>query len=92
MARETVEIGGKRINSGDPVVSYIVSANRDEAHFDDPNRFDVTRSPNNYLSFGQGVHACLGRHLARLELTRLIPKFLARSGDLRLVRPGAQPN
>jgi cytochrome P450 len=38
------------------------------------------------------MHSCLGRHLARLELTRLIPKFLAVSGDLELIHPGQQPN
>ena len=55
------------INEGDKVLMYYTSANRDEDVFDDPQVFDIHRSPNPQLSFGIGEHFCLGAHLARLE-------------------------
>jgi cytochrome P450 len=58
---------GTEIAEGDKVLMYYTSANRDEVVFDDPNRFDIHRSPNPHLSFGIGEHFCLGAHLARLE-------------------------
>jgi cytochrome P450 len=58
---------GVDIARGDKVLMYYTSANRDETVFDDPNRFDIHRSPNPHLSFGIGEHFCLGAHLARLE-------------------------
>jgi cytochrome P450 len=61
------EISGQAIAAGDKVAMYYTSANRDEAVFDDPQSFDITRSPNPHLSFGIGEHFCLGVHLARLE-------------------------
>lgn len=61
------ELGGKSIAAGDKVAMIYTSANRDEAVFDDPQTFDITRSPNHHLSFGIATHFCLGVHLARLE-------------------------
>ncbi len=58
---------GVDIPAGDKVLMYYTSANRDETVFDDPNTFDIHRSPNPHLSFGIGEHFCLGAHLARLE-------------------------
>jgi len=58
---------GTEIRSGDKVLMYYTSANRDESVFTDPHRFDIHRSPNPHLSFGIGEHFCLGAHLARLE-------------------------
>ena len=55
------------IRTGDKVLMYYTSANRDERVFTDPHRFDIHRSPNPHLSFGIGEHFCLGAHLARLE-------------------------
>ena len=55
------ELRGKRIREGDKVVVWYPSANRDEAVFTDPDRFDVGRTPNDHLSFGIGEHFCLGR-------------------------------
>lgn len=61
------EMSGVRIRAGDKVAMYYTSANRDEAVFADPQRFDIHRSPNPHLTFGMGTHFCLGAHLARLE-------------------------
>ena len=60
-------IGGQPIAAGDKLAMMYTSANRDEAVFADPDRFDVTRYPNPHLSFGIAEHFCLGVHLARLE-------------------------
>ena len=61
------ELNGTRIEAGQKVAMFYTSANRDEAVFDDPDRFDIRRAPNPHLSFGGGEHFCLGAQLARLE-------------------------
>jgi cytochrome P450 len=66
-ATEDTEIRGQQIAKGEKVAMIYTSANRDEAIWDDPHRFDITRSPNPHLSFGIAEHFCLGVHLARLE-------------------------
>ena len=83
-----VELHGVTIRENDPVALYYLSANYDETVFADPQRFDVTRSPNPHVSFGGGgPHYCLGAHLARLEITVLLDELLActrsveRAGD-----------
>lgn len=68
VARQDHEIGGETIRAGQQVVLMYPSANRDPAHFEDPERFDVTRHPNHHISFGFGTHFCLGASLARLEV------------------------
>ena len=63
-----VEILGQKIRAGDRVTLWMVSANRDEAAFENPDRLDVGRTPNNQVALGAGgPHFCLGAHLARLE-------------------------
>lgn len=62
-----VQIGGRTIPEGERIVMLYTAANRDEAVFADPDRFDVARTPNHHLSFGIGEHFCLGAALARLE-------------------------
>ena len=62
-----VEIEGRAIPEGGAVLAYMGAANRDERHFADPDRFDIDRKPNDHLSFGSGIHLCLGAPLARLE-------------------------
>jgi cytochrome P450 len=66
-ATEDTELNGQPINAGEKVAMYYTSANRDEEVFADPQTFDIRRSPNKHLSFGQAEHYCLGVHLARLE-------------------------
>ena len=65
---ETVEVDGRRIEAGQRATLWMVSANRDESVFEDPDRFDVTRDPNRHDALGAGgPHFCLGAGLARLE-------------------------
>jgi pimeloyl-[acyl-carrier protein] synthase len=64
---EDVTIAGKTIPKGSIAVALIGAANRDPAHFPDPDRLDLTRSDNRHLAFGWGIHFCLGAPLARLE-------------------------
>ncbi len=87
VANRPFDIGGQTIETGQQVVLMYSSANRDEAHFVDGELFDVTRNPNNHLSFGFGTHFCLGAALARLEIKVFFEELLRRVGSMRLV-PG----
>src|SRR5262245_57119176 len=62
-----VEIQGRKVPSGALVVAAIGAANRDPAHFPDPDRLDVARADNRHVAFGFGIHFCLGAPLARVE-------------------------
>ena len=66
-ATEDVEVGGKLIREGEATRWIIASANRDPEEFDEPDKFDITRWPNRHVSFGSGIHHCLGVNLARME-------------------------
>jgi len=68
-------LGTQRLRTGDKVVLYYVSANRDETVFTQPERFDPRRSPNPHLAFGVGPHFCLGWHVARAEAIALFGAF-----------------
>ena len=83
-AMADTEIDGQPIAAGDKVAMIYTSANRDEAVFDDPQSFDITRDPNPHLSFGIGTHFCLGVHLARLEGRVFFEELLARFGHIEL--------
>jgi cytochrome P450 len=87
-ATRDVEMDGARIEAGDKVVMYYGSANRDERAFDDPDRFDITRQPNEHVAFGGGgPHFCLGAHLARIEIQELLSEVFARMPDLEPAGP-----
>jgi cytochrome P450 len=77
-ATRDTSIAGVDIAAGDKVVMYYGSANRDPAHFPDPERFDITRSPNDHLAFGGGPHSCLGAHVGRIEISALLREILVR--------------
>jgi cytochrome P450 len=81
------DLGGQRIRAGDKVVVSFTSANRDEAVFADPERFDIGRHPNPHLVFGHGPHFCLGAHLARTQLRALFEEVLARTSSLTYAGP-----
>jgi cytochrome P450 len=66
-AREPVSLGGQRIATEDRVLLVQASANRDPLAFAEPDALDITRRPNRQLTFGHGIHTCLGGPLARLE-------------------------
>ncbi|WP_051343183.1 cytochrome P450 [Pseudonocardia spinosispora] len=80
------ELNGLRLHAGDKVLLFYNSANRDEAVFTDPDRFDITRSPNPHLGFGgPGPHFCLGANLARREITVMLREVFTRMPDVRMV-------
>ena len=79
-----VEMRGEQLHEGDQVMLFYPSANRDESVFTDPDRLDVSRSPNNHLAFGFGPHFCMGASLARLELKTMFGELLRRLPDLEL--------
>jgi cytochrome P450 len=78
MTAERVEIGGVVMPEGTSVTLCIGAGNRDPRQFSDPEKFDVTRSPNRHLAFGTGAHQCAGMALARLEGAIAISRFLQR--------------
>ena len=86
-ALEDTEIRGVRVAKGDKVVMSYPSANRDEEVFDEPDRFDIRRSPNNHLAFGIGEHFCLGANFARMQLRAILREVITRLPDIRVVKP-----
>jgi len=83
-AAQKVTIGGKEIASGQTVYMVIAAANRDAEQFAEPDRFDIERSPNRHLEFGNGIHFCIGAALARAETQIAISSLLARQPNLEL--------
>ena len=87
-ATRDVELRGQHIKAGDKVVTWYVSANRDPEMFADPYTFDVTRTPNDHVTFGPGgPHFCLGAHLARLETKILFQELIPRLDTIELTGP-----
>ncbi|HLM21770.1 MAG TPA: cytochrome P450 [Propionibacteriaceae bacterium] len=84
-ATRDVELGGKSIKAGDKAVMWFASGNRDEAVFEDPYRFDVTRTNIDHLTFGKGSpHACLGSSLARMEIRLMFTELIPRIASIEL--------
>jgi cytochrome P450 len=85
-ATQDTELGGKTIRAGDKVVMWYVSGNRDEDAIEDPNRFIIDRArPRQHLSFGFGIHRCVGNRLAELQLKILWQEILARFPAIEVV-------
>ncbi|MGH3879412.1 MAG: cytochrome P450 [Actinophytocola sp.] len=91
-AREDIDIAGVTIRAGDLVLCDHYSASYDDRVFTDPDRFDVTRSPNPHPAFSHGSWYCVGAPLARIELTEVYRALLARLPGLRLEIPLSEIN
>jgi cytochrome P450 len=83
---DDIEVGGTMIPRGDEVALLLGSANRDPVRFKEPDRLDLDRSDNQHISFGAGIHYCLGAPLARVELAASFGALLRQAPTLRLVR------
>lgn len=87
-ATQDVEVAGQRISAGDKVGLFYCSANRDESVFADPQKFDLSRSPNPQVGFGAGgPHFCLGNQLAKTELRNIFRELLTRLTSIELGEP-----
>lgn len=86
-ATEDLHVDGQLIRKGEHVVVSIPMANRDEARYADPDRFDITREPTAALAFGYGLHHCVAAPMARMELQIAFPALLRRFPTLRLAVP-----
>ena len=78
-------LAGQAVRRGQQLVMMYPSANRDPAHFRDPETYDVTRSPNHHIAFGFGTHFCLGAALARLEIQVFFERLLQRVARIERV-------
>jgi cytochrome P450 len=85
VTRRPLELGGRELPAGRLVYLMLGAANRDEKQFADPERFDIGRSPNPHLAFVQGIHACLGAPLGRLEGRIALADLLSRMSTFELV-------
>ncbi|HXN85193.1 MAG TPA: cytochrome P450 [Candidatus Binataceae bacterium] len=85
-----IEVGGTFFPAGFPIFVILAAANRDPAQFRDPDRFDITRDPNEHFAFGEGIHFCIGAPLARLESLIAFSSMLERFPKLRLRDPNAK--
>jgi unspecific monooxygenase len=83
-AREEVEFAGVRLRKGEKIGLLLGAANRDPERFPEPDAFDSGRTPNPHVSFGAGIHFCVGAPLARLELAVALPILFGRLPGLRL--------
>ncbi|POX49804.1 cytochrome P450 [Streptomyces sp. Ru71] len=86
-AAEPLEIAGRRIERGEPVLVGLTAVGRDTDRFPDPDRFDIRRDTRGHLAFGHGIHYCLGAPLARLEARVALTSLLNRTPALELAGP-----
>ncbi|MBD0323472.1 MAG: cytochrome P450, partial [Aldersonia sp.] len=84
---EDVELAGMTIRKGDVVLVAIASANRDPDRFDNPDDLNISRPENRHLTFGKGIHVCIGGALARLEGQIAFETLIRRMPNLRLAVP-----
>ncbi len=85
---QDTKLGGQALREGEKIVLWYNSANRDEDVFEDPYRFDVTRTPNEHVAYGgPGAHHCLGANLARREIGVVFRELLSRLPDLEITGP-----
>ena len=89
-ATEDIDVGGETIGAGSTVVVSLLAANRDSRRFEDPDRLDIHRKARGHLSFGHGVHQCLGQQLARVEMRAGFAGLLRRFPALRLAVPAGE--
>jgi cytochrome P450 len=87
MASEPVDFGGAAIEPGTPIIALLGAANRDPAEYADPDRMDVTRERLKPLSFGGGIHFCIGAQLARIEAEVVFSTLLRRMPNMKLAEP-----
>lgn len=92
VATRDTELAGQPIPAGSTVMLVLGAANRDEDRYPDPDRFDIFRAPKPNISWGNGVHVCLGMHLARLEMRVALELLLDRLPRLRLDPEGNDPH
>jgi cytochrome P450 len=86
VATKDIELGGKTIKQGDRVVMWYISGNRDEAVIENPNAYDIERErPRHHMSFGFGVHRCVGNRVAEMQLTIIWEEILKRFPRIELV-------
>jgi hypothetical protein len=83
-ATEDTEVGGRAIRKGDWLMLSYLSANNDETVFDEPERFRIDRDASRHIAFGAGAHACVGQHLARLEMRILFEELIPRLHSVEL--------
>ncbi|MFE7317842.1 cytochrome P450 [Streptomyces sp. NPDC057555] len=89
-ATEDIELGGETIGKGSTVIVSLLAANRDPQRFDNPDTLDVHRKARGHLSFGHGVHQCLGQQLARIEMRAGFDGLLRRFPTLKLAIPAGE--
>lgn len=87
VVKEETGFGGKQLSAGERAFFMLLSANRDEEVFDDPDTLDVTRNPNPHMAFGKGPHFCLGTPLARIEGQIVLREMLQRYRSIDLAAP-----
>lgn len=85
LVADPIEVSGVQLNEGERVLMVFGAANRDANRFADPDRFDILRNTRGHVGFGHGVHACLGMHLARLEMSCLFNALADRIARIELV-------